>query len=138
MARSRFTAGDEPTLARWMRIGAATALIAIAFQSLMEFSLQMPGNAALFAVVAAIAIHAGAPSRSGGITDRRGHAQMTHESRQTEHAPSIPDDVVSRELDGELVVTSLSMGGFLRLDDVGRKIWTLLEQGQGLDSIVPH
>ena len=57
---------------------------------------------------------------------------MTHET----NGPSIPDDVVSRELDGELVVTSLSMGGFLRLDDVGRKIWTLLEQGQSLDSIV--
>ena len=57
---------------------------------------------------------------------------MTHETND----PSIPDDVVSRELDGELVVTSLSMGGFLRLDDVGRKIWTLLEQGQNLDSIV--
>jgi len=57
---------------------------------------------------------------------------MTQETNE----PLIPDDVVSRELDGELVVTSLSMGGFLRLDDVGRKIWTLLEQGQGLDSIV--
>jgi Coenzyme PQQ synthesis protein D (PqqD) len=49
---------------------------------------------------------------------------------------SIPDDVVSRELDGELVVTSLSMGGFLRLDEVGRKIWTLLEAGTGLEGVV--
>ena len=39
---------------------------------------------------------------------------MTHETNE----PSIPDDVVSRELDGELVVTSLSMGGFLRLDSI--------------------
>ena len=60
IARQRVAAGDEPTLARWARVGAVTGLIAIALQSLMEFSLQMPGNAALFAVVAAIAIHAGA------------------------------------------------------------------------------
>lgn len=50
--------------------------------------------------------------------------------------PLIPDDVVSRELDGELVVTSLSMGGFLRLDEVGRRIWTLLEGGKDLDGII--
>ena len=57
---------------------------------------------------------------------------MTHGSRPA----SIPDDVVSRELDGELVVTSLSMGGFLRLDAVGRRIWTLLEEGTDLDGII--
>jgi hypothetical protein len=50
--------------------------------------------------------------------------------------PLIPNDVVSRELDGELVVTSLSMGGFLRLDDVGRRIWTLLEEGKDLESVI--
>ena len=84
MARSRFTSGDEPTLARWTRIGAATALIAIAFQSLMEFSLQMPGNAALFAVVAAIAIHAG-----GAEPERRAsHGHRTMTSRRSEGAGS--------------------------------------------------
>jgi hypothetical protein len=48
----------------------------------------------------------------------------------------IPEDVVSRELDGELVLTSLSMGGFLRLDDVGRRIWTLIEQGHDVQGVV--
>jgi hypothetical protein len=57
---------------------------------------------------------------------------MTNESKQ----PLIPDDVVSRELDGELVVTSLSMGGFLRLDDVGRKIWTMLQEGKDLQGVI--
>lgn len=57
---------------------------------------------------------------------------MTHEAKR----PLIPDDVVSRELDGELVVTSLSMGGFLRLDEVGRKIWTLLEEGKDLQGVI--
>jgi O-antigen ligase len=60
-ARRRLTAADEPTLARWVRIGAVTALVAIGLQSSMEFSLQMPGNAALFAVVVALAVHTGAP-----------------------------------------------------------------------------
>ena len=41
----------------WVRIGAVTGLLAIAGQSLVEFSLQIPGNAALFAVLCAIALH---------------------------------------------------------------------------------
>src|SRR5919201_3210820 len=41
----------------WLRAGAVASLIAIAFQETVEFSLQMPGNAALFAVVCAIALH---------------------------------------------------------------------------------
>jgi hypothetical protein len=57
---------------------------------------------------------------------------MTHGSTP----PLIPDDVVSRELEGELVVTSLSMGGFLRLDDVGRRIWSLLEEGKDVDGVI--
>jgi O-antigen ligase len=43
----------------WLRAGAATALAAIALQELVDFSLQIPANAALLAVVAAIAIHRG-------------------------------------------------------------------------------
>ena len=38
-------------------MGAVIGLLAIAFRSVGEFSLQMPGNAALFAVVAGLAIH---------------------------------------------------------------------------------
>jgi O-antigen ligase len=68
ITRRRFVEAQEPSLARWVRIGAVTALVAIALQSLMEFSLQMPGNAALFALVAAIAVHAGAPE-----AERRRH-----------------------------------------------------------------
>lgn len=43
----------------WIRMGAVIGLVAIAFQTIGEFSLQMPGNAALFAVVAGLAIHDG-------------------------------------------------------------------------------
>jgi O-antigen ligase len=41
----------------WLRVGAVIGLVSIALQSFFEFSLQMPGNAALFAVLAAIALH---------------------------------------------------------------------------------
>jgi len=41
----------------WLRVGATTGLLAIGLQETVEFSLQMPGNAALFAVLAGIALH---------------------------------------------------------------------------------
>jgi O-antigen ligase len=41
----------------WIRLGAVTGLVAIAVQSTVEFSLQMPGNAALCAVLCGIALH---------------------------------------------------------------------------------
>jgi hypothetical protein len=50
---------DEPgSDAWWVRRGAVTALVAIALQEVVDFSLQMPGNAVLFSVVCAIALHA--------------------------------------------------------------------------------
>jgi O-antigen ligase len=50
---------DANRLRYWLRAGAVTSLLAIAVQSLVEFSLQMPANAALAAVVMAIAVHKG-------------------------------------------------------------------------------
>jgi O-antigen ligase len=47
----------------WLRRGALTALVAIGLQEAVDFSLQMPGNAALFAVVCALAVHHGPPVR---------------------------------------------------------------------------
>ena len=46
----------------WVRAGAVTGLVAIAAQSFVEFSLQMPGNAALFAVLCGLALHDGGRS----------------------------------------------------------------------------
>jgi hypothetical protein len=60
--RRRFAAGDEDGMAYWLRVGATTGLIAIALQSLVEFSLQMPGNAVMAVVLMAIALHE-APTR---------------------------------------------------------------------------
>jgi O-antigen ligase len=40
----------------WIRVGAVTGLVAVALQEVVDFSLQMPGNAALFVVLAALAL----------------------------------------------------------------------------------
>jgi O-antigen ligase len=58
--RFRESAGDSVT--EWIRIGAVVGLVAIAAQELVEFTLQIPGNAALFVVLAAIAIHRSPPA----------------------------------------------------------------------------
>ena len=41
----------------WVRTGATLGLVAMAIQELTDFSLQLPGNAVLFVVLAAIAMH---------------------------------------------------------------------------------
>jgi O-antigen ligase len=61
---------------QWIRAGAVTSLIAVAFQETVEFSLQMPGNAALFAIVCAIAWH-----RPQAVTGRRAPGQDPHRGR---------------------------------------------------------
>ena len=55
--RRRLAAGQDDPMTHWIRVGAATGLIAIALQALVEFSLQMPGNAALAVVLLALALH---------------------------------------------------------------------------------
>jgi O-antigen ligase len=54
----------------WLRAGAVTSLVAIAIQESVEFSLQMPGNAALFAVVCALGLQRGSVGRDDS---RDGH-----------------------------------------------------------------
>ena len=54
--------------AYWLRVGATTGLIAIALQSAVEFSLQMPGNAVLFVVLLAMALYV--PARRQAPPDR--------------------------------------------------------------------
>jgi O-antigen ligase len=53
----RLLADEDGPERMWVRAGAAAGLAGIAAQSLVEFSLQMPGNAVLFTVIAAIAAH---------------------------------------------------------------------------------
>ncbi len=52
----RLRAGDEDVRARWLRVGAAAGLMGIAVQSVVEFTLQMPGNTATFVVLLAMAL----------------------------------------------------------------------------------
>jgi O-antigen ligase len=55
--RRRLRSSDDDPTTFWIRRGAVAGLAGIAAQSLVEFSLQMPGNAALFVVVLAVALH---------------------------------------------------------------------------------
>jgi hypothetical protein len=74
--RRRFRERTDDTMDYWLRVGATTGLVAIALQETVEFSLQMPGIAALFVVVAAIAIHPGhgrsvtGPGSAAPVPDR--------------------------------------------------------------------
>jgi hypothetical protein len=54
--RRRFREGRDDGTGYWLRLGAVTGIVAIAFQEIVEFSLQMPGNAAFFTVLCAIAV----------------------------------------------------------------------------------
>ena len=53
----RGRADQLSTTSWWLRRGAVTGLVAIALQESVEFSLQMPGNAVLFALLCAVALH---------------------------------------------------------------------------------
>jgi O-antigen ligase len=55
--RRRFKEAPREGTTYWFRVGAVVGLVSIAIQALLDFSLQMPGNAALFAVLAAVALH---------------------------------------------------------------------------------
>jgi O-antigen ligase len=55
--RRRLTSTDDDEMTFWLRRGAVAGLLAAAAQSCVEFSLQMPGNAVLFVVLAAMALH---------------------------------------------------------------------------------
>jgi O-antigen ligase len=53
----RFRERADDTRTYWLRAGAVAGMCAIATQELSDFTLQMPGAAVLFVVLAAIAIH---------------------------------------------------------------------------------
>jgi O-antigen ligase len=55
--RRRLEGSEDDPLTFWIRRGAIAGLLGIAAQSLMEFSLQMPGNAVLFVMLLAVAMH---------------------------------------------------------------------------------
>jgi O-antigen ligase len=60
----RFAERQDDRRAYWLRVGAVCGLVAIAFQSLFDFTLQMPGAAVLFILVMAIAVQRRQPEAS--------------------------------------------------------------------------
>ncbi len=64
--RRRFKEAADDETTYWIRVGAATGLVAIALQEAVEFSLQMPGIAVLFAVLCAIATWRPGPATANG------------------------------------------------------------------------
>jgi O-antigen ligase len=68
--RRRLAEDRRDPMRYWIRFGAATGLAAIAIQSAVEFSLQMPGNAVLFVVLCAIALHERVPPMNTGPVTR--------------------------------------------------------------------
>jgi O-antigen ligase len=60
----RFWEDHDDRTGYWIRLGAVTGIVAIALQEIVEFSLQMPGNSALFTVLCAIAIRKTAAHRT--------------------------------------------------------------------------
>ena len=57
---------EEPSRSTfWIRAGAAIGILSIAIQELGDFSLQIPGNAVLFAVLCAVLIHRTPDRRRG-------------------------------------------------------------------------
>ena len=77
--RRRLSAGTDDTFTRWIRTGAVAGLAGIAAQSIVEFSLQLPGNRVLFVLLLAIALHR---ARSGGpVTRSRRLVPSSHAHR---------------------------------------------------------
>ncbi|MEO5896076.1 MAG: O-antigen ligase family protein [Vicinamibacterales bacterium] len=75
----RFASGEDDTLTYWIRVGATVGLVAVAAQAFLEFSLQMPGNAAMAVVLLAIALHHPPTRRrrSGGNAKRQTPKRQT-------------------------------------------------------------
>ncbi len=55
-AAARLRSRDDGVELHWIRVGAVAGLSLAGIQALVEFSLQMPGNAALFVVLLALAL----------------------------------------------------------------------------------
>jgi hypothetical protein len=82
-----------------IRMGAVTALLAIAAQSLVEFSLQMPANAALFCVICGIAMHDGAPVAQGSTRDATAPNNLEPDPQPPQPNKVIKFGRVERQLD---------------------------------------
>jgi O-antigen ligase len=62
----------------WLRAGAVSGIIAVAIQGIWDTGLRTPANGALFAVIAAIALHQPRPARDGPASRSRSRS-VTHD-----------------------------------------------------------
>ena len=120
----RFREAPHEGTTYWARVGAVIGLLAIAVQSLFEFSLQMPGNAAMFCVLAAIAIHRSPNVRTTDFERRQlwlpfEYAMTSSTARWT--ASSSP--------------SAWRRGEYVPLDDIGTDIWRLIEQDGRVEQV---
>jgi hypothetical protein len=63
LVRRRLAEEGPANTSFWIRTGAIGGLVAIGLQEFVEFSLQIPGNAALFTALLGIALHVRPRSR---------------------------------------------------------------------------
>lgn len=74
--QGRFRARADSGTTYWIRVGAVAGIIAVALQEIVDFSLQIPGNALLFAVLCGIALLPPGAADSG--RGRRGGSAAHH------------------------------------------------------------
>ena len=51
---------------------------------------------------------------------------------------SIPEHVVSRKLDDEMVLLNLDSGEYFGLNDTGTRVWELLADGRSREEVIDH
>jgi O-antigen ligase len=79
--RRRLTTPTDDPQTYWIRLGAVAGLAGIAAQSLIDFSLQMPGNRALFVLLLAIALHRPRVESRATIAESRDRTAFSHAHR---------------------------------------------------------
>jgi hypothetical protein len=77
--RQRINADRTPVF--WIRVGAASGMVAVAAQSVWDTGLRMPASAVLFAVAAAAALH---EAETVAPAEREGRHR--HKERHRQHA----------------------------------------------------
>jgi O-antigen ligase len=79
--RRRLTTPTDDPQTYWIRLGAVAGLAGIAAQSLIDFSLQMPGNRVLFVLLLAIALHRPRVESRAPIGESRDRGAYSHAHR---------------------------------------------------------
>ena len=60
---------------------------------------------------------------------------MSTSTVSLDDTPTIGEDVVFRELEGEIVILNLDKGEYFGVDDIGTRVWTLVAEGRSLRQI---